>query len=94
MFPNGWGVQADSQIITLAFNDLKAKAGIKDPKLTFSSIRDGSLTAAQVGGAEESHIKILAGHKAGIGDHYILRNPKMMEKVCKSIYREYFGSGR
>lgn len=94
VFPNGWGVQADSQIITLAFNDLKAKAGIKDPKLTFSSIRDGSLTAAQVGGAQENHIKILAGHKTGMGDHYILRHPKMMEEVCRSIHKDYFGSAR
>lgn len=50
------------------------------------------LIAAIEGGADITKARLLAGHKVGISDHYIKRNPKMVEDVCIAIEKHYFGS--
>lgn len=34
--------------------------------------------------------KLLAGHKVGMPDHYVRRNPKMVENCCRAIERHFF----
>jgi integrase len=60
------------------------------PSLEFNQIRDGAYTAAIEGGAEPMHAQILAGHRTGIKDSYVKRNPKMVADACASIEKHYF----
>lgn len=56
----------------------------------FAHIRDGAETAAIEGGADLTAAKLLAGHRTGISDHYVRRNPKMVADACEAIERHYF----
>ena len=56
----------------------------------FAHIRDGAETAAIEGGADLTQARLLAGHCAGISDHYVRRNPKMVADACEAIEAAYF----
>ena len=34
---------------------------------------------------------LIAGHKTGIKDRYVKRNPQMVKAGCEAIERHYFG---
>lgn len=57
----------------------------------FADIRDGAFTEAAAGdGVEFQHARVLAGHRSGIADAYVRRNPKMVAKACEAVERAYF----
>lgn len=58
--------------------------------VNFDTIRDGAYTAAIEGGADLLHTKLLAGHKVGMSDQYVRRNPRMVKDACEAIYAKYF----
>jgi len=33
------------------------------------------------------------GHRSGISDHYVKRNPKMVAPAAEAIHRHYFPTG-
>jgi len=72
------------------FVRLRKLAGLgTDVKI--SDIRDGAYTAAvQSEGVEFEKARILAGHRTGMSDHYIKRNPKMVATACNAIESHYF----
>jgi len=58
----------------------------------FAHIRDGAYSAAfNADGVEEKHAKVLAGHRSGMSDHYVKRNPRVVATACAAIERHYFG---
>jgi hypothetical protein len=58
----------------------------------FADIRDGSFTEAVAGeGVDFRHAQVLAGHRSGIADAYVRRNPKMVAKTCAAVEQAYFG---
>jgi integrase len=65
--------------------DLKLPESIE-----FAHLRDGAYTAAIAGGANPTTAQILAGHRTGIKDAYIRRNPRMVADACKAIEAFYF----
>ncbi len=72
------------------FDRLRKKAGV-DKDVKISDIRDGAYTAAVQGeGVEFEMARILAGHRTGVSDHYIKRNPKMVAAACRAIEEHYF----
>ena len=73
-----------------AFRSLRKQVGLPDTVL-FEQIRDGAVTAAIDGGADALQAKILAGHKVGISDAYLKRNPRMVANACRAIEKHYFG---
>ncbi len=57
----------------------------------FADLRDGAFTAAfNADGVEEKHAKVLAGHKTGMADYYVKRNPRMVAAASEAIERYYF----
>jgi integrase len=56
--------------------------------VSFDSIRDGAYTAA-CNGCDERIAKVLAGHSAGMQDHYVLRNPTITKPACDAVYVAY-----
>lgn len=73
------------------FASLRKRAGLGDD-IQFADIRDGSFTAAVAGeGVEFQHARVLAGHRSGIADAYVLRNPAMTRKACEAVEKHYFG---
>lgn len=70
------------------FATLRKKAGL--PNVEFQHIRDGAYTASVENGADFAHAQILAGHKTGMSDRYVKRNPMMVADVCEAIERHYF----
>lgn len=64
----------------------------KLPKsVTFEGLRDGAYTVAI--GVDAHHAKMLAGHRTGESDKYVLRqadNPKIVA-CCEAIEAHYFG---
>lgn len=71
------------------FRKRRKKAKLPDA-IFFEHIRDSAETAAIQGGADITQARLLAGHRCGISDHYIKRNPKMVAEACKLIERHYF----
>lgn len=69
---------------------LRDDAGVPED-VEFAHIRDGAYSAAVEGGADVVHAQILAGHKTGVQDHYIRRNPRMVADACDAIEKHYFG---
>lgn len=72
------------------FRRRRAEAGMPET-IQFAHIRDGAETAAIEGGADLTQAKLLAGHRVGISDHYVRRNPKMVADACEAIERHYWG---
>lgn len=65
--------------------------GKMKPTVTASQLRDGALTAAASANVNSQICSLLAGHRSGIADHYVKRNPKMVAPACEAIHRCYFG---
>lgn len=59
-------------------------------EVMFRDIRDGAYTEAINGhGVKYEHARVLAGHRTGMSDHYVKRQPRMVEDACKAVYRAY-----
>jgi integrase len=59
--------------------------------LQFANIRDGAYSAAfNASGVSEKEAKVLAGHRSGMTDHYVVRTPTMVAAACIAIERYYF----
>ena len=73
------------------FANLRKRVGL-GKEVQFADLRDGSFTAAVAGeGVEFQHARVLAGHRSGIADAYVLRNPAMTTKACIAVEKHYFG---
>ena len=68
---------------------LREQVGL--PAATMDQIRDSSYTAAVTAGVPFDHARLLAGHRTGMADHYVQRNPLMVKDACAAIERAYFG---
>ncbi|MFA5866054.1 MAG: tyrosine-type recombinase/integrase [Phycisphaerae bacterium] len=74
------------------WKSMRRKIEIPDTVL-FEQIRDGSQTAAILGGATQEEVNYLLGHKAdGVTDAYLMRLPQLTTKAVKAIEKYYFGS--
>lgn len=60
----------------------------------FSHLRDGGYTAAvHALGVDAKFAELLAGHKTGMKDKYVLRTPQIVKPATDAVYEEYFGEG-
>ena len=69
----------------------KLRDGAKVPHVTSSQLRDGAATAAASANVNQQLIALLLGHRTGIGDHYVKRNPKMVAPACEAVRSLYMG---
>lgn len=46
-------------------------------------------TLAVEAGGDLTHAKLLAGHRVGISDAYVKRNPSIVADACEAIERHY-----
>jgi integrase len=76
----------------LRFRKLRKRAGVPE-SVTSSHLRDGAATAMAEAGVTDKHQAIVMGHRSGISDHYVKRNPKMVAPASAAIHRHYFASG-
>ena len=68
------------------FERYRDRAGL--PKeLTFGTIRDASYTVACRASLDQA--RMLAGHRAGIADHYLRRKPDLVADACAAIAQEF-----
>jgi integrase len=93
VFITQYGSAYTEKGLNTAYRWLRDEAGVPDG-IEFAHIRDGAYSAAIEGGADVLHAQILAGHKTGVQDHYIKRNPRMVTDACGAIERAYFGNDR
>lgn len=71
------------------FAAFRKAAGLPEG-VAFSSLRDGSYTAAGHGTPDERQARVLAGHAApGLADHYVLRNPQIVRPAVEAVYKAY-----
>lgn len=90
VFITQYGGPYTGQGLRNAWRYLRAKVGLP-ADVELAHIRDGAYTNAIAGGADVLHAQILAGHKSGIKDSYIKRNPRMVQDACRAIELHYFG---
>jgi integrase len=57
--------------------------------VTASQLRDGAYTAAASANVNSEICRLLGGHRCGIQDHYVRRNPKMVAPACDAVYAHY-----
>lgn len=69
---------------TKAFRRLRKQLGLNHVK--FCHLRDGAYTAAIQGNVEFQQAQMLAGHRVGIADHYILRRPDLVKDACEAFH--------
>ena len=91
LFVSGNGSPYEAQNVSRRFATLRRKAKLPD-SIKFNQIRDGAYTAAIEGGADALRAQLLAGHRTGIKDHYVKRNPTMVADCCLAIEQHYFGT--
>jgi integrase len=60
-------------------------------EVTASQLRDGAYTAAASANVNSEICRLLGGHRCGIQDHYVRRNPKMVAPACDAVRDHYFG---
>lgn len=89
LFQNAAGSKYHPDHIRRGFNRLRAEAGVSSD-VKVSDIRDGAYTAAITGGADANQAMLLAGHRTGMKDAYVRRNPKMVADACAAIEAAYF----
>lgn len=90
VFVSYQGGQANANIVRKFFEDLRPVAKV-DKSVKFADVRDGSYTAAaEAKGVQFEHARILAGHRTGMSDHYLKRNPKIVAEACAAVERAYF----
>lgn len=68
------------------FKKLRERVGLKH--VEFRHLRDGSYTKMEDVSIERA--KMVAGHKTGIQDRYVLRRPEKAAEVCAAVERHYF----
>ncbi len=90
LFVNANGVAYNANHIGRNFRRRRKEAGVPDD-VTLDQLRDGSYTAAVESGCDLTAAKALAGHRAGIADHYLLRRPTLVKAACEAIEEAYFG---
>lgn len=91
LFVSATGAPYNANHMGRNFRKRRADAHLPET-VEFAHIRDGAYTAAVEGGADVNDAKMLAGHRVGIADHYLKRNPKMVADACKTIEKAYFGT--
>jgi integrase len=69
-----------------AFDRLRQTAGTA---VNFNQIRDGAFTAACTTGVDSRDADILAGHRCGMADAYVLRNPGRTKAAVNAIREHY-----
>jgi len=89
LFVSEVGLPYNANHIGRNFRRRRADAKIPE-SVEFAQIRDGAETAAIEGGAELTEARMLAGHRTGVSDHYVKRNPRMVANACKAIEAHYF----
>lgn len=90
LFVSQRGDKVSGETLRQRIVKLRKEAKLKDT-VTFEGLRDIAYTIAE--GIDAHHAKILAGHKTGISDNYVLRaadNPKIVE-ICEAIEKHFFG---
>lgn len=68
------------------FERYRDAANVKK-ELTFGSIRDASYTVACRASLDQA--RMLAGHRAGIADHYLRRKPDLVADACAAIAKAF-----
>jgi integrase len=72
------------------FKDFTTKLGVSG--VTFSHLRDGAYSAAcNAKNVKDRFAELLAGHKTGMKDKYVIRNPRVVLPATRAVYRRYFG---
>ena len=73
------------------FTELRRKTKI-DVSVKFEQLRDSVKTVAVNEKPELlKATDIIMGHKGGIGNQYLERQPKMVKEICQIVYDYYFG---
>lgn len=88
IFPADRGGMMHYQTLNKRFARLCSAAGVDG--VTYSHIRDGAVTACYRQGISPDTVRLLIGHRQGMTDHYVLRNPQMVAPACDAIYNFYF----
>jgi len=70
----------------LRFRNLRDKAKVS---VTSSQLRDGAATVAAEANVNEPILNLLLGHRSGINDHYVKRNPRMVAPACEAVRNKY-----
>jgi integrase len=70
------------------FRKLRKAAGV--PDVEASQLRDGAATAAAAANVSSEVCNLYRGHRCGIGDHYVKRNPLMVQPATDAVYTHYF----
>ena len=76
---------------SLSNTDNEGKTGTT---VTAAPIRDGAATAATAANCNEKLMNLLVGHRCGMADHYVKRNPAMVARATEAVYKYYFGTAR
>jgi integrase len=58
-----------------------------------SQLRDGAATAAAQAKVPAKFQSLLLGHRCGIGDHYVKRDPSQVKAATDAVHDFYFGKG-
>jgi integrase len=90
IFRNYTGKRLGISGAQMRFNNLTDLACV--PHVTASQLRDGSYTACVQANVTSDLCKLLVGHRSGMADHYVQRNPKMVAPACEAIYQHYFAT--
>ncbi len=90
LFVSATGAPYNANHASRNFRRRRTEAELPE-EVKFDNIRDGAYTAAVDGGADVNQAKMLAGHRVGISDHYLKRNPSMVDDACRAIEKVYFG---
>lgn len=67
-----------------------ALAAAAEVQTTPAQLRDGAYTAAVQAKVDAKYCKLLAGHRCGIEDHYVKRDPSMVQSATDAVYKRYF----
>ena len=85
------GQPYDGNHVGRNFRRIRKEASVPD-EIEFAHIRDGAYSAAfNADGVEEKHAKVLAGHRSGMSDAYVKRNPRCVAVACRAIEQSFFG---
>ncbi len=72
------------------FTELRCKAQV-DESVKFEQLRDSVKTVAVTEKPELLQATdIIMGHKGGIGNQYLQRQPKMVREICQIVHDYYF----
>lgn len=99
IFVNREGNHYEASTLRESFRDVRTKAGL-GAEVKFNWIRDGSYSAAVEGCPAEAgkviatNAMLLAGHRTGMPDHYVQRNPRMVKSACDAVEQYYFPPGQ